>query len=158
MNLDGYQFCSNEDSDFRFGKITIFTKTEDQELYFLHEAIYETQQSFDEAERLANDREKRPHFNILQLVRVVPKPEKLTLIRLMKYPNTDLLDEAHVEELQSPVEQVRVIYDMLAALDYLHATGTAHGDLRPEFIYFDQTLRTYILVDRLSNTLPFFEN
>ena len=54
---------------------------------------------------------------------------------LFTYPNEDLYEKR--EDLKNPKEFLIILYHLLAALKALEKIKIIHGNIKPEYIYFE---------------------
>ena len=69
-----------------------------------------------------------------------------------EYPNEDLCDRR--EELNDPREMIKLMNDLLEAMAYLQRHKMVHGDIRPEYIFYNRHVDKYVLLDRLIDASP----
>ncbi len=78
--------------------------------------------------------------------------EKLETRIYFQYPNEDLYERK--ELLRDPKEFLLFLRDLLSGLAALEQKKMVHGNIKPEYIYFDEVSNKYVLLDRLSDSSP----
>lgn len=76
------------------------------------------------------------HKNLLQLVFVDQNSQDFTTKAYFKYPNEDLFGRK-TEIVESKTELMKFLGDILEALTILERNGIVHGNVRPEYIFYD---------------------
>ncbi len=66
------------------------------------------------------------------------------------YPNEDLYEQK--ESLKNPKNFLKLLEDILSALEVLEKQKMVHGNLKPEYIYFNEKQQNFVLLDRLSDS------
>ena len=153
MNLEDLELVEKGVNDMRFGTINIYSSKSDSEYlimekcrksYSLEEYTFSYMQT--------KQRMKLRTDSILEMLWVDLDDENWITKAYFEYPNQDLRDRK--QELQSPIEIIKVMNDILEAIIHLQDNKMIHGDIRPEYIYYSETKDKYMLLDRLINTSP----
>lgn len=153
MDLEDFELIESNVPDIRFGHINIYCSMTDKELLIM-EKIRRSTSREDHAFSCmqAEERLKIQHDNILRMLWVDKDDSKWLANAYFEYPNEDLFDRQ--EKLKNPKELIQLLNDMLEAMAYLQRHKMVHGDFRPEYVFFSQTLEKYVLLDRLIDASP----
>jgi serine/threonine protein kinase len=89
------------------------------------------------------------HYSILRMVCSTRDDSKWETKAYFEYPNEDLYDRRTA--LTSPAEIMKFLTHLLEGLVYLQENRFVHGDIRPEYIFYDSKKGRYILLDRLGD-------
>jgi len=92
---------------------------------------------------------KIQHPNILEMKHLSFEDSQKTCNVYFKYPNEDLFDRQ--ENLSDTKEILKLLYDTISGLSCLEKQKMIHGNLKPEFIYFNQDSGNYVILDRLAD-------
>lgn len=85
--------------------------------------------------------------NLLQMLDFTFDDFNMRIHQFFNYPNEDLIERK--EALQNPKEFLKLLKGILQALAALEKFNVVHGNIKPEYIYFDG--EKYILLDRLAD-------
>ena len=153
MSLEDFELVEEKVQDIRFGIINIFNSQDDKE-YLIMEKSRRSYSQEDHAFSCmqAEERLKIQHPNILRMLWVDKDDLNWMTSAYFEYPNEDLGDRK--EELNDPRELIRLLNDILEAMTYLQQHKMVHGDIRPEYIFFNQATDRYVLLDRLIDASP----
>lgn len=153
MSLEDYEIVEERVQDIRFGIINIYNSIEDKE-YLIMEKSRRSYSHEDHAFSCmqAQERLKISHPNILKMLWVDEDNENWITSAYFEYPNEDLCDRR--EELSNPREMIRLMNDVLEAMAYLQRHKMVHGDIRPEYIFYNRAEGKYVLLDRLIDASP----
>ena len=153
MSLEDFELVEEKVQDIRFGIINIFNSLDDKE-YLIMEKSRRSYSQEDHAFSCmqAEERLKIKHPNILRMLWVDKDDLNWVTSAYFEYPNEDLCDRK--EELNDPRELIRLLNDMLEAMTYLQRHKMVHGDIRPEYIFFNRATERYVLLDRLIDASP----
>ena len=153
MSLEDFELVEEKVQDIRFGIINIFNSLDDKE-YLIMEKSRRSYSQEDHAFSCmqAEERLKIQHPNILRMLWVDKDDLNWMTSAYFEYPNEDLCDRK--EELNDPRELIKLLNDMLEAMAYLQRHKMVHGDIRPEYIFFNRATERYVLLDRLIDASP----
>ena len=157
MNLEDYEQIETHVQDVRFGNINIYMHNEDSTDLIMEktrESISPEDHEFNCLQ--AEQRRSIQHPSILKMIGTTRDDEKWVTRSYFEYPNEDLFDRR--EELVNPMESMKFLTQILEALTYLQERRFLHGDLRPEYIFFDSKRERYILLDRLGDPTNYTES
>lgn len=91
------------------------------------------------------------HPNIVQLYEIIETPKQLFLV--MEYMEKGELFDYIVDNKRiGEAEAVRIFYQLIAGIEYIHKIGIVHRDLKPENILLDYKKSVKIVDFGLSNT------
>ncbi len=152
MEIENLQVIKEKYNDLRFGQVDIYFDPASELMIMKKDHKLKTQREFELSLKQSEERGKLNHPNLMTLIKVIADPEELVIHSYFIYPNEDLYERK--ELLKNPEEMQKLISDISNALAFLERTKVIHGNLRPEYIYFDQKLENYILLDRLADTSP----
>ena len=148
MDLSSYVLMQSDYFDTRFGPIDIFYKPDDAtDIIFCKNKVSFSAQEHQHSIRMAKDRLQRNFPFIMPMIHLEVDDEKWLIRVFFEYPNEDLF--ARKEALTEVSEMIHFFHDSLNAIGYLQKNSMIHGNLRPEFIYFNPKTNRYILLDRL---------
>lgn len=145
MDLSQFEQIECDVQDVRFGTINIYMHLEDSENLIMEK--YRRSASLEDHRfnsMQAEQRKKLQHECLLRLISTQHDEKNWVSRSFFEYPNEDLFDRR--EELRDPVEMVRFLRDTLSALRYMQEKRFIHGDLRPEYIFYDHKRKRYVLV------------
>lgn len=82
------------------------------------------------------------------MLQALPDRSNLKITGVYEYPCYDLMK--YREMLLTPLEQIRMVFDVLTALKLLHHNNLYHGDVRPELVFFNSEQYAYVLIDTMT--------
>lgn len=148
-------------SDSRFGDIKLLKDHKTGEVIFVKDRVATSKKDATQAIYELKERMALNNPNSLRLIDYTVSTQKKLcsthyLIRsFYQYPNADakklLMDHKKNNTSFSGDELQNMQTDVLQSLNLMHAKGKAHGDIRPEYIGFDQKTGKYLLMDRFSD-------
>lgn len=151
MSISDYVLFESNVTDIRFGVIDIYYHQNNQEdNIFCKTSQSSTAESHKKRLQLADERLNLTCPYLLQMIQVECDDKFWILRSFFNYPNYDLRSRSN--ELKTNTnELLKFIHDVLSATAFLESNQLIHGDIRSEFIYFDENVNRYILVDRLGS-------
>lgn len=133
--------------DLRFGEVNIYSLSDSNGLVM--EKVLKTQ-SPEEFQSIKNSTVLRMQLNspnILPLLDYSFDDSNMNIHQFFNYPNEDLIERK--QALQNPKEFLSLLKGIIQALATLEKFNIVHGNIKPEYIYFDG--EKYILLDRLAD-------
>lgn len=152
MDLSKYVQMEESYDDLRFGPVAIFYDPEnEQDIICIKKRQFSCIEEFHEKLKIANERLQFLNPYILKMLFVESDRDLLTINIGFQYPNEDLVVRAGV--LKSPNEVLKFLHDILCGMAFLQEHKMVHGNIRPEYIYFDPREENYVLLDRFGDFL-----
>lgn len=133
--------------DLRFGIVDIYSLEDSHTLVMEKTIIAQTVEEYQQIRNSTLQRMLLNNPNLLQMIDYSFNDSTLTACLFYLYPNDDLIERR--EALQNPTEFLRLFKCILQALASLEKFNVVHGNIKPEYIYFDGD--QYILLDRLAD-------
>lgn len=156
MKFEDYEQIESNVKDIRFGVINIFMRLTDYEDLVMEKYHKSTSAEDHEFNILqAEQRMKLEHPSLLRMIGSVHDKTTWESRSYFVYPNQDLFD--HQSSVNNPAEIMRFLTQLLEVLVVLKDANYIHGDIRPEFIYYNRVKQRYILLDRLSSGTGSYE-
>lgn len=152
MKLRHFETIRKDYDDLRFGLVDILCDPDTQRLYMLKETLSVTKEAHDIVLLQTRARMNLNHPNILKMVHLDFDDHNYIVKAYFEYPNEDLYQRQ--ENLTNPKELLKLLYDILTALTHLEKHRIVHGNLRPEYIYYNEEDDRYVLLDRLGDVTP----
>ena len=150
MDLENYERIENQVQDVRFGTINIYMHKYDNEGLIMEKTRQSKSREDHEFNCLqSEDRLELDHKSILKMLSSTRDDEHWTTSTYFEYPNEDLYDRR--ASMGSPAEIMKFLTHVLEGLVYLQENSYIHGDIRPEYIFYDARKARYILLDRLGD-------
>lgn len=155
MDLSNYKILRQEVEDYRFGTIDLLESINEPKSH----VMIKKQALFDEEEfnRISDRFQTRMRIvcpNLLDIFDVQSNTETLTLTLVIEYPFDDLEKEAE-PDVRNPKELYTFLLHITTAMAALEDNQLVHGDIRPEFIAFNSSKKTFLLLDNLRDlSLP----
>jgi serine/threonine protein kinase len=150
MNLEDYERIETQVQDVRFGVINIYMHREDNEDLIMEKTRTSISQEDHDFNHLqAEQRMCIDHPSVLKMICCSRLDEDWETKAYFEYPNEDLYDRR--ASLTSPAEIMKFLTHLLEALVYLQDNRFVHGDIRPEYIFYNARKNRYILLDRLGD-------
>ena len=157
MHLSNYEKIEANVKDVRFGLINIYMhKHDNDDLIMEKQRISFCLEDHEFNCLQAEQRMKLQHDSLLKMKGTFRDDETWTVKSYFEYPNEDLFDRQ--EELVNAVESMKFLTQILEVLTYLQEFGYVHGDIRPEYLFYDVRQDRYILLDRLGDPTNFTES
>lgn len=157
MNLEDYEEIECNVQDVRFGLINIYMNKEDNQSLVMEKSRKSISLEDHEFNCLqAEQRLAIENESLLKMLGTTRDDENWVTCSYFVYPNEDLFDKR--EELVNPIESMKFLTHMLEALTYLQDRRFLHGDLRPEYVFYDSRTDRYILLDRLGDPTNYTES
>ena len=157
MDLENYEKIESNVQDVRFGLINIYMHKDNYQDLIMEKTRKSISQEDHEFNCLqAEQRMAIAHSSILKMLGIIRDDEQWITSSYFEYPNEDLLDRR--EELVNPIESMKFLTHILEALSFLQNNRFLHGDLRPEYIFYDSRRDRYILLDRLGDPTNYTES
>lgn len=156
MEFKDYEQIENNVKDIRFGHINIFMRKTDYEdlvMEIKHQSNSTEDYEFNIIQ--ADQRDGLKHPSLLEHIDTVHDPETWASRSYFRYPNSDLFDQQ--SSINNPAEIMRFLTQMLEVLQLLKENKYVHGDIRPEYIYYNHINQRYILLDRLGSDTGFLQ-
>ena len=150
MDIKDLETIHENYEDFRFGVINVYMNPSDRKLYMSKRTSSQTIEDHQVAANQSLERKRINHPHILEMIDVNMDDVKLTVDVYFEYPNEDLYQRE--DELRNPQELLKLLHDIIQAMSYLQSLRLVHGDIRPEYIYYNEEKDSYVLLDRLGNT------
>lgn len=136
MDLTEFEQIERNVQDVRFGTINIYMHLENSENLIMEK--YRRSASLEDHRfnsMQAEQRKKLQHDCLLRLICTQNDEDNWISKSFFEYPNEDLFDRR--DELRDPAEIVKFLRDSLSALTYMQERRFLHGDIRPEYIFYD---------------------
>lgn len=150
MNLEEYERIENQVQDVRFGVINIYMNKQDSDDLVMEKTRPSKSKEDHNFNHLqAEQRMRIEHVSILKMICATRNDETWETRAYFEYPNEDLYDRRSA--LTSPAEIMKFLTHLLEGLVYLQEHRFVHGDLRPEYVFYDARKARYILLDRLGD-------
>jgi serine/threonine protein kinase len=150
MNFEEYEQIESNVKDIRFGRINIYMRKTDYEDLIMekyHKSNSSEDHEFNTLQ--ADHRLKLHHPSLLKMVDSIHDNNTWESKSYFVYPNEDLFD--HQSSVNNPAEIMRFLTQLLEVLVLFKEKNYLHGDIRPEFIYYNHIKQRYILLDRLGS-------
>ena len=149
INFEKMELVQDNYNDLRFGVVSVYIDPSTSKLIMLKEKQSSSEEEHRITLGLTKERFSLSHPNILKMLAIESNEELFVTQAYFEYPNSDINE--YKEQLKNPYEFLRFIYDILSAMAYLEKARTIHGNIRPEFIYYNNEDKRYVLVDRLGD-------
>lgn len=150
LNLSDFTIAADNMDDPRLGVIDImYHKTNPQFVIFTKIKTCQSEEEFQLTKEVSVVRLNMIHDNLLRMVDLQANESNREIFVAFEYPSDDLY--SRLEELRDPQELLKFLYQMLSVLSFLETNQTIHGNLRPEFIFYQPRTQNYVLIDRLSD-------
>lgn len=148
VEIDHFVLVAPETNDLRFGLIDVYAKIDDEsELIFVKKQSFDIQDDFEVERQNAERRLIQNHPNIIHMLDYkIDSPRKL-IWKKFEYPNNDLAERFMF--LKSADEMIKFTIEILSGLAHLQENSKEFGNLRPEFIYFSDISKLYVIVERM---------
>lgn len=151
-NFANFQLMEANYDDMRFGPVTIYFNPDDEtDIIGIKTKQFATLEEFSQKLAIAEERLRFSSPYILKMLYVRPNEEDLTIDICFEYPNEDLISKAL--DLKNPNEVLKMLHDVLSGMSFLERVKMIHGNIRPEYIYYNPKTNNYILLDRLGENL-----
>lgn len=149
IQLDQLELVQADYDDLRFGVVSVYLDNSTSKLIMLKE-----KQSISEEEHrmtldLTAERLKLKHPNVLKMLTMKSDDVLLITQAYFEYPNSDVHER--IKHLNDPYEFLRLLRDIISGMAFLERSRTVHGNIRPEFIFYNYEEQRYILLDRLGD-------
>ena len=151
FDIAPYQLMEESIDDVRFGPINIYYDPANvEDVIFCVRGQSTTKEDYLTKLKLAQGRFQLSSPYVLKMLGIEPDENFLIIKTFFTYPNNDYL--SRVTQLrENQDELLQFIHDILSATAYLEKNKMIHGDIRPEYIYYDHKLSKYVLIDRLND-------
>lgn len=151
--LEDYNEVEDTLEDPRFGTIKLFINKYIKTNSIVKKSIqFKSQQQFKISKIQIEDRLYLDHPNILKILEIDFDDKNLISSIFFDYPEKTL-DTKNIK-----IEEAKKMFiDILKAIIYLKSQKMAHGDIRPNFIFFDKIEQKYVLIDRMKSEKTFLE-
>lgn len=151
MLLNNLEVIRRNYYDVRFGEITVHIDINDEQLYMSKSNKFKTHEEFSTFQR-NTEIEKIINFpNKMKILKTYSNKKDLKVTNFYRYPNSDLFD--CIEKIKTP----RVLFDFLLEMSEflisMENNKLVYGDLRPDFIFFDDNDDKFTVITRTENKL-----
>ena len=151
MDLTDYQRIKTCVNDVRFGVINIYMHaSRNDDLILEKTKTAASPEDFEFGHLQAESRMGLQHPSLLRMFSASGDSALRQTRVFFRYPNEDLYDRQNA--LTNSSEIIKFLMNMLEVLAYLQSRGYVHGDLRPEYIFYDADQQVYVLSDRLGDS------
>lgn len=151
MKLEDFEKIESDVFDVRFGQINIYLHLHDNSCLVMEKQKKSASREDHDFNCLqAEQRLKLRHDSLMKMVGTSRDDEAWISSAFFEYPNEDMFDRKY--DLLNPAESMKYLTHLLDLLAYMQRENIVHGDIRPEYIYFDQRRDRYVLLDRLSES------
>lgn len=149
--MQNYEELAILEEEYRFGNISVlFNRLNPQQKVMQKVLSCSSLKEFQEVAKTVQVRQSLDSPHLLQLLKTFLNPNTLEIKAVYEYPENSVRMESLSRDLV-----FQFVDNMLRALCYLHKKQLIHGDLRPCFISFDQTNKSFKLLDWLGNKESF---
>ena len=152
MQIENLQIVQENYDDLRFGPITIYFEPEKELMIMKKTHKAHNTSEFDIFVKQAEARSKLDHKNILKMLCIEADPENLEISSYFEYPNEDLYEKR--KNLLEKEGLQKFLENLTESLIFLENKKMIHGNIRPEYIFYDAENNEYVLLDRLADVSP----
>lgn len=154
MNIESYAVISENFVDSRFGEIALLQERQKPENVIFRKICQATNAEEYRAQlEIAVERQGIPSPFILQMLGFLDFPPILQVHAYFRYLPSNLLQHKKLLK-ENPLLLFEFLKNVLEALTCLQLLRMVHGDVRPEYVHFDEKALKFALVDRLGDNNP----
>ena len=155
MQSRTFELVAENIDDDRLGRISVFSEVSTSRLFFYTALQSENVNQFSEHKETWTERSSDKGGHLLDLYSCSISEPSLCFELVIEYPPEDLF--VLRKDLQHDEMQNLMFSQILMALTSLPSTKSAFVDIRPDHLWYDSSLKRFVMVDHLQNPLSSFE-
>jgi hypothetical protein len=135
--------------DLRFGMVDIYLDPERELMIMKKTTKANSNEEFELYIKQAEERAKIDQDNLLKMLCVEADPDEKEICSYFEYPSEDIYE--HKDKFINKTHLKKFLVDIIQALVFLEQNKMIHGNIRPEYLFFDEESNTSVLLDRLGD-------
>lgn len=150
MKFDKLELVREDYEDARFGKVCIYLEPVTDKLVMSKTLIFDERGLCDQTRLYYEERIAKDFPHQLKVLGIEQGGQENELLVYFEYPNTDLFD--FKDRMKDPKTVFQFLIQLLDFVIMMQVSGLVYGDLRPDFVFFDEETDSFKVIDHFRNT------